>query len=80
MPEAPPTLSEDEQKALALDLVLNAWDAALARGVAPELLASTAIFAALTDMVDMHGPEAVAGFCEALPARVRAGEFTMDEI
>ncbi|MDZ4775483.1 MAG: hypothetical protein SGJ23_01700 [Alphaproteobacteria bacterium] len=65
------------QKSIALDLLLNAWDAALAKGVAPELLASTAIFAALTDMVDMHGPDAVADFCAALPARIRAGEFTM---
>jgi hypothetical protein len=77
MPAAPPSLSDEAQKALALDLLLNAWDAALAKGVAPELLASTAVFAALTDMVDMHGAEAVAAFCEDLPARVRAGEFTM---
>lgn len=76
---APPVLPEDAQKSLALDLLLNAWDAALAQGVAPELLASTAVFAALTDMVDMHGADAVAAFCEDLPARVRAGEFTMRE-
>jgi hypothetical protein len=67
------------QKKIALDLLLGAWDAALAKGVEPELLASTAIFAALTDMVDLHGPEAVADFCAALPARVRAGEFTMQD-
>lgn len=67
------------QKAIALDLLLNAWDVALARGVEPELLASTAIFAALTDMIDMHGPEAVADFCAALPSRIRAGEFTMQD-
>lgn len=79
MPTAPPTLSEEAQKALALELLLNAWDEALAQGAAPELLASTAIFAALTDMVDMHGAEAVASFCEGLPARVRAGEFTMGD-
>lgn len=80
MPSPPPPLSDDAQKSLALDLLLNAWDAALAKGVAPELLASTAVFAALTDMVDMHGAEAVAAFCEGLPTRVRAGEFTMREV
>jgi hypothetical protein len=74
-----PPLSEQAQKALALDLLLNAWDAALEKGVAPELLASTAIFAALTDMIDMYGAEAVAAFCEGLPVRVRDGEFTMGE-
>lgn len=74
-----PTLTEAEQKAVALDLLLDAWDAALARGVAPELLASTAIFAALTDMIDGHGADAVAEFCASLPERVRAGEFTLED-
>lgn len=73
------TPDEAAQKALALELILDAWDAALARGVAPELLASTAIFAALTDMVDLHGADAVADFCADLPARIRAGEFTMQK-
>jgi len=77
MTDSPP--DEAAQKSMALDLLLGAWDAALAKGVEPELLASTAIFAALTDMVDMHGPEAVADFCAALPSRIRAGEFTMQD-
>lgn len=70
-------LSDEAQKGIALDLILTAWDQALERGVDPAMLASTAIFAALTDMVDIHGPEAVADFCSALPARIRAGEFTL---
>ena len=45
----------------------------------PALIASTAIFAALTDMVDMHGAEAVARFTEGLAPRLRAGEFTLSE-
>jgi hypothetical protein len=73
----PSTLSDEAQKTLALDLLLTAWDDALARGVAPEMLASTAIFAALADMVDIHGEAAVAQFCSDLPARVRAGEFSL---
>jgi len=72
-------LSENEQKALALDAILEAWDGALARGVEPALLASTAIFAALTDMVDLYGEEAVAELCAGLPERVRRGEFTFQE-
>lgn len=77
MDEPPPPQSDADQKAIALDLLLNAWDAALARGVSPELLASTAMFAALADMVDGHGEDAVATFCEDLPQRVRSGEFTL---
>lgn len=70
-------LSEEAQKSLALDLILTAWDEALARGVTPEMLASTAMFAALADMVDIHGEAAVAQFCSELPARIRAGEFSL---
>lgn len=70
-------LSDDAQKNLALDLILTAWDEALGRGVSPEMLASTAMFAALADMVDIHGEAAVAQFCSELPDRIRAGEFSL---
>ena len=67
----------DDQKAVALDLMLDAWDAALGKGVEPEVLASVAIYAALVDMIDRFGQDAVAEFCETLPERVRNGEFTL---
>jgi len=72
-----PPLSDAEQKSRALDVILEAWDRALRDGVAPEYLASTAIFAALTDMIDIFGAEPVAEMCAGLPARVRAGEFSL---
>lgn len=72
-------LPPDAQKALALDLILDAWDKALTKGVEPEMLASVAIYAALADMVDNYGVEPVAEMCEELPARVRDGEFTLNE-
>lgn len=71
--------ADDDKKALALELLLDAWDLALKQGVTGEQLASTAMFAALSDMVDLFGEEAVAQFCEALPQRVRAGEFTLSD-
>mgnify|MGYP001278501795 CR=1 FL=1 len=67
----------DAQKSLALQLMLEAWDRALEQGVPPQMLASVAIFAALSDMVDAHGENAVADFCETLAPRIRAGEFTL---
>lgn len=70
-------LSEEQAKAAALRAIVSAWEAALAQGVGAELLASAAIFAALTDMVDLYGEQPVAGFCEGLADRVRAGEFTL---
>ena len=69
--------SVDAQKKLCLDRLLTAWEAALAEGVEPEVLATTAIFVALTDMVESHGAEAVAAMLEDLPARVRGGEFSL---
>jgi hypothetical protein len=72
-------MNENDQKRAALTLLLDAWEAALAQGVEPDVLASVAIYAALADMVDQHGADAVAGFAEGLPARIRAGEFTVGE-
>jgi transcription initiation factor TFIIIB Brf1 subunit/transcription initiation factor TFIIB len=69
--------AEDLQKRRALDLVLDAWEKALAAGAEPEVVASVAIYAALADMVDRHGAEAVAEFCATLPERARNGEFTL---
>ena len=71
-------MSPDDEKRRALHHILGAWEAALAEGVSPELLASTAIFAALTDMVALHGPEPVAEMVRTLPDRIAAGEFSLD--
>ncbi len=71
--------ADEEQKARALNLILDAWETALGEGVEPEMLASVAIYAALVDMIDRFGVEAVEGFVATLPARVRAGEFTLAE-
>jgi hypothetical protein len=72
-------LDESGQKRRALDLVLQAWESALGEGVEPEIIASVAIYAALADMVDRYGADAVAEFCATLPARARAREFTLGE-
>ena len=70
----------EEEKARALDLLLDAWEDALAEGVNPDVLASAALFAALTDLIENHGEEFVAQMAEALPARVRSGEFTLVKV
>jgi hypothetical protein len=72
-------MSDDdpEKKARALELVLDAWDRALAEEVDPEVIASVAIYAAMADMVDRFGEQAVADFCATLPERIRNGEFTL---
>lgn len=68
---------DPDRKARALELILDAWDRALGEGAEAETVASVAIFAALADMVDRYGEEAVAEFCAGLPERTRRGEFTL---
>jgi hypothetical protein len=74
---APTTDDDPDKKGRALQLVLDAWEKALAEGAEPEVIASVAIYAALADMVDRYGEEAVAEFCVSLPERARNGEFTL---
>lgn len=69
----------DDLKARALDRFLDAWEQGLRDGAEPEVLASVSIFAALADMVERFGEEAVAEFCATLPGRVRSGEFTLSD-
>ncbi|ANP47408.1 hypothetical protein [Candidatus Viadribacter manganicus] len=68
---------DPEKKGRALQLILDAWDKALAEGAEAEVIASVAIYAALADMVDRYGQDAVAEFCATLPDRTRRGEFTL---
>ncbi len=72
-------LDDDDQKSLALELLLDAWDDAVTQGCDPELVATSAIFAALTDMVDVYGEDSVADMASGLPDRIRRGEFSMRE-
>jgi hypothetical protein len=66
-----------EQKQAALRYILDAWEEAVYDGLDPDSLATAAIFAALSDMIAAYGEEPVAVMCERLPARIRAGEFTV---
>ncbi len=67
----------DERQA-ALRYLLDAWEEAVFDGVDPDNLATAAIFAALSDMVDTYGEEPVAKMTEGLPDRIRLGEFTVN--
>ncbi len=78
MSEQPEELTEAEgqQKARALELLLEAWETALKEGVEPEMLASTALFISLAEMVDIYGVDAIALMAAELPERISAGEFS----
>lgn len=73
-----PAASEEEQRRIALEILLDAWDEGLSEGIEPDVMAQTAIFAALSDMVDAYGEEPVAKMAEKFATRVRSGEFTLN--
>jgi hypothetical protein len=69
-----------EQKQAALRYILDAWEEAVYDGVDPDLLATAAIFASLSDMVATYGEEAVANMTDGLAERIRYGEFTVNRV
>ena len=77
-----PAAKEDrsiaEKKRLALTYLSDAWDEALGERIDPDILANSALFLALADLVAAYGEEAVAEFAKALPKRIQAFEFSVD--
>jgi hypothetical protein len=76
-----PTLDShelDEKKRMALEHILDAWQDALQVGIEPDVLASAAMFTALSDLIEAYGEEPVAKMTRGLPNRIRLGEFTID--
>lgn len=72
-------MSEEQQKKVALDLFLDAWDKACDAGVEADLLCEVMIYLAVTDLVADRGEETTAEMLEDLPERIRSGEFTFDD-
>lgn len=66
-----------EKKRAALDLVLDAWSTGLDNGIDGEILAHAALFAALSDMIEIYGEDAVSNLAARLPQRIHDGEFTL---
>ena len=66
-----------EQHRAALVYVTEAFAEALLAGIAGDSFAQAALSAALQELVATYGEETVATLAEALPNRVRTGEFTL---
>ena len=67
----------EERKRAALEYILSAWSEADEAGIEPEVVASMAIYAALTDLAETMGTEALAQLVAELPQRIRHGEFSI---
>ena len=68
--------AEDERQA-ALSYVTEAFAEAILAGIESESFAHAALFAALQELVDTYGEDAVAAFAGRLPERIVGGEFTV---
>lgn len=64
----------------ALQYIMDAWDEALANGIETDMLATAALFTALSALVDNHGEEAVSALSERLAKRIEKGEFSLNHI
>ena len=77
--QAREALPEHEQKRAALGYLHEAWAEARLDGVDSDCLAQTCLFAAFAELVTTYGEDAAATFAEGLPARIRNGEFTLEQ-
>jgi hypothetical protein len=73
----PRSSQSEAQKQAALRYILDAWEEALHDGIEPEMLANAALFAALADLIDVYGEDAVASMTTGLSRRIHYGEFTL---
>ncbi len=67
----------DDQSQAALRYIQEAWEDALQDGIEPEMLANASLFAALADLIDVYGENAVAKMTSGLTRRIHHGEFTL---
>jgi hypothetical protein len=70
---------DHEQKRAALGYLHEAWAEARLDGIDGDCLAQTCLFAAFAELVGTYGEDAAATFAEGLSARIRNGEFTVEQ-
>ena len=69
--------SAAEERRAALGFVTEAFAEAILAGIEGPCFAHAAMFTAFQELVCLFGEEAVARFAEALPQRIRHGEFSI---
>ena len=72
-------LADHEQKRVALGYLQEAWAEARLDGIDGDCLAQACLFAAIAEFVTTYGEDAAATFAEGLAARIRNGEFTLEQ-
>ena len=70
---------DHEQKRVALGYLNEAWAEARLDGIDGDCLAQACLFAAMAEFVTTYGEEAAASLADGLGARIRNGEFTLEQ-
>ena len=73
------SISDREQKRVALGYLQEAWAEARHDGIDGDCLAQACLFAALAEFVTTYGEEAAARFTDGLGSRIRKGEFSLEQ-
>jgi hypothetical protein len=73
-------VSDQEQKRVALGYLQEAWAEARLEGIDGDCLAQACLFAAFAEFVATYGEEAAATFASGLSARIRNGEFSLEQL
>ncbi len=71
--------SDREQKIVALGYLQEAWAEARHDGIDGDCLAQACLFVALAEFVTTYGEDAAASFTDGLSARIRNGEFSLEQ-
>lgn len=71
--------SDRDQRRVALAYLQEAWAEARLDGIDGDCLAQTCLFAALAEFVTTYGEDAAATFTDGLSARIRNGEFSLEQ-
>jgi hypothetical protein len=64
---------------MAFGYVQEAWAEARLDGIDGDCLAQACLFTALAEFVTTYGEDAAATFAEGLSARIRNGEFSLNQ-
>lgn len=77
VPVRPGRTPDGEERKAALGYLSEAWAEARLDGIDEDCLAQACLFTALAELVSTYGEDAAALYVEALPARIRNGEFSL---
>ncbi len=75
--DATDSILNSTERQLALEYLAEAWNVAEEEGIRSEDLAHASLFAAVATLVRTHGELGAAEIIAALPARIRAGEYSL---